>query len=714
MSQKLLVRYRFDRMVRKECQVLSSRFSTICRPAVDFWAYARCTYGSQYFLSSHNAINSFKNNIQHQVSRIRTRDLSELADSKKDIGKLSLLTDFRPWRTLAMLSNGLYHRQGRNSINGLHELSTDTNYGSLVTNQQGISPNNESLRPRNDSTIGSDVFYLASQEAPSTWKCAVSYMCCFCSALVDGDSGSKHLSIFHWTITVTFGIVLLLGREASNDKVPLSVFEVFQAIYMCLAVIWMSCVTYCCQGRCCIPKHPKSRIPGYLIFGVTFFLVGSSFLTLCKIVGILLGLSCEKETQSYKASHALYHFSKFVFLNFQLYFFCRFSNKSFFNRWGSSFFLMHIIGVNMCSWFYVIIEESAEDMKPTKPPNTYSQSCNATMAMENLIKKANYFLYPFEIEYSVMSSGLLFNLWYSLKQPPDYNSVESSDANSETNGNGIFSSKFCGLSAACSTCCKCKPESSPQGHARTVAFWKNAICGFSIGIITLVGLLVLIICVYAEKDVARINPWNAYYGVRILIYIMMAFASLVGINCLVHFHPSSSSSHTIVDTVLLMIGISGAFILTGFQIVVGFTELKSKRDKTYVTFFLLDAVAATVQFTVQTLFVIRALLRSAESYDNEVYRDVSIRTLSWFIRQIAALLSIVNFALWAMNTFEINFKEMNNPEISVIDSTVWSVVRHIAYPLCIFFRLHSVFCCFEIVINRFGIDAIADSRLRNI
>ncbi|KAK3746623.1 hypothetical protein QZH41_003132 [Actinostola sp. cb2023] len=120
----------------------------------------------------------------------------------------------------------------------------------------------------------------------------------------------------------------------------------------------------------------------------------------------------------------------------------------------------------------------------------------------------------------------------------------------------------------------------------------------------------------------------------------------------------------------------------------------------YVDIFIVDNIVCSLQFSFQAVFIVNALRRRVEEISLANPFSLGV------IRNVSAILSLANFGIWAMDTFELkDIKTVGSIETVAYSPSTWRILVHIAYPLCIFFRLHSAFCFFEVVINRFGVTA---------
>ncbi|XP_031571479.1 proton channel OTOP2-like isoform X2 [Actinia tenebrosa] len=523
------------------------------------------------------------------------------------------------------------------------------------------------------------------------------------------------LSLVHFISTLAIGISLSIGAEIDEVKhITKTSLYVFLIIYMGISIVWII-GAFCCgnkSGCCLAERQHDGHIPGYLIIGVTFLCIGSSFITAVEFLPFVFSKTCnftnitsKGDVESELKSEAIFSFTKFIFLILQLYFFCRFSSKTFFDSCSMKIFLMHIIAVNLCTWFYIIVDESVDHT--SKPPKYPTDRCPPFKAIEGIRKAIDGYLYPFSIEYSVMSSVLLFLLWFRLKPREHQQSVHpSAETTQSTNESHLQNTRWQQIKIFLfDKCCK---EGIPQGEEKPVSFWRSAICGYIFGVVVLIFILVIVTVLAVVFKVDQKDAVYVFQGSKIAIHSLMSFICLFGLKYLREHEPGAQTSHTIVDTALIMIGVSGCYLMVGFHITATGSVYPSPctDNETYpatqlsckfLRVSLADYVCALIQFTLQAFFIVRALRRCSLVWPSKGKISSAL-----VVRRCSAFLSIANIGMWVMDTFQLkNISIAEVPEILAYTKKTWLILSHVAFPLCIFFRLHSVFCCFEIVINRF-------------
>jgi Otopetrin len=94
-----------------------------------------------------------------------------------------------------------------------------------------------------------------------------------------------------------------------------------------------------------------------------------------------------------------------------------------------------------------------------------------------------------------------------------------------------------------------------------------------------------------------------------------------------------------------------------------------------------------LQTTIQTLFILNGLRRSAATDDHELQMPG---------REHVTFLVVSNIALWAVNSFEVLRSESNPVAMEFFGQLPWSLITHVSVPLAIFYRFHSTVCLVDI------------------
>ncbi|KXJ28569.1 hypothetical protein AC249_AIPGENE17395 [Exaiptasia diaphana] len=528
-----------------------------------------------------------------------------------------------------------------------------------------------------------------------------------CSRLLGVTQGN----LVYFIIVLSLGGVLSLS--VTIQKPPGLIKTYINWFFICcmgIAILWMLgvFVSRNLLGGCCLTAREEgTKIPCYMIIGLTIFCLGSCFIAGVDFIAFLYTLTC-KELE-HDSSEGVFNVVKILFLIFQLHFFCRLSDVNFYRQWCTSFFILHIIAVNLSTWFYYIVDESVDEPKAGNFTN-----CKKLNDMNKFVTSADAYLYTFNIEYTVMSSVLLLLMWFELRK----DAVQSGRRQNLDNSCCSFYGCWERLKDIMKQLFQFKPPSNgltnSESDQMTMIFWKPAVCGYTFGALVFVFYLVLIVLSAIEY------PHKYYFVFRIVLFIFMLMSSILGLVYLPRSYSSQSKIHTRVDSILIMIGVTGCYVMVIFEVISAIYDINSSSECQLhgnettpnttslsislpsfcpvMKIFVADNIVVLLQFSFQAIFIVKALGRRQE--------DVSLAapTALAMVRNMSALLSLGNFGIWVMDTFELkDIKTQGAIEIAAYGLSTWKILSHIAYPLCIFFRLHSAFCFFEIAINRFGV-----------
>ncbi|KXJ28512.1 proton channel OTOP2 [Exaiptasia diaphana] len=532
--------------------------------------------------------------------------------------------------------------------------------------------------------------------------------------------GVTNGNLVYFIIVLSLGGVLSLSvtihKPVGLDASYTNWFFVF---CMGIAILWMLGACACRNppcGCCLTAREEGTKIPCYMIIGLTIFCIGSCFITGVDLMAFLYTLSCKDLKKD--SSDGVFDLVKIVFLILQLHFFCRFSDVNFYRRWCTSFFIIHIIAVNLSTWFYYIVDESVDQTRSNFTNCSTPNDRELNDYMGNFVVSADLYLYPFNIEYTVMSSVLLLLMWFELRKRTVQNRQNQNADNFCCTGCCSLQNLKDTIAEICHSQEPLNAHESSERDPKTMLFWKSAVIGYIIGVIVLAVYLVLItLSIAIEYDQDKSAYY--YYEFRITLFTVMFVSSICGLVCLPKSHSSQSRLHTRVDSILIMIGVTGCYVMVIFEVISAISDMKSKcngADETAsdnttthpptmsfcpnMPIYIGDNIVALFQFSFQAIFIVKALRRRQD--------DVSLAapTALAMVRNTSAILSLGNLGIWALDTFELkNIKTQGAIEVAAYGRSTWKILSHIAYPLCIFFRLHSAFCFFEIVINRFGVTA---------
>ncbi|KAG1930022.1 proton channel OTOP2 [Pimephales promelas] len=376
------------------------------------------------------------------------------------------------------------------------------------------------------------------------------------------------------------------------------------------------------------------------------------------------------------------------------------------------FGLMLTLSTNLMVWMTAVTEESLHQTVAPKDPSSNGSSnnghsynvttegraevseCKCFHDMCDVFEKTFYYLYPFNIEYSLFASALAYVMWKNVGRNMD------------------------------------------EHHSHKLRFspW-DVLVGPVAGLIILVAGLATFV-VY-EVDVAEGDPKKTegalitHYIMNIVAIILMSITCLIG--CVVfrmdkREQVSGKNPTRSLDVGLLVGASLGQFLICYFIIV---AVLASGVMGSTNRLNLVCAILTVIQLCLQNAFIIKGLHREpfVETETSTVFanvmavreRDPERRSssivpahtlpiplgilqgrLSWkrrMIKEICAFLLLCNIILWIMPAFGARPQFDNTVGSDVYEFQTWAVAVNIGMPFGIFYRLHSVASLFEVCLT---------------
>ncbi|KAM8845047.1 proton channel OTOP2 isoform 2-T2 [Spinachia spinachia] len=383
--------------------------------------------------------------------------------------------------------------------------------------------------------------------------------------------------------------------------------------------------------------------------------------------------------------------------------------------------LMLTLSTNLVMWMTAVTEESAHHVaEPESPRNTSqisgrslyisradfgNQVCNCSHTSCSLFKEAYYYLYPFNIEYSLFASAMAYIMWKNVGRV-----TEEHDHHIKFQLKNILIGPLAGLLLVGS------------GLATFVFYEMAMVNGGGSS---------------DQKDKVLLM----YFVMNIVIATLMSVSTVIGwaIYKVDHRERVSEKNPTRSLDVGLLIGTSlGQFTVSYFTIV----AMAATGAKGYLNRLNLAlAVMIVIQLGLQNLFIIEGLHR--EPYRN-VYPPVTVvqnpyvlepgNELSnfdgsdvdakpsaaiaahslhghttehkpkllwkrWILKEVCAFLLLGNMILWIMPAFGARPQFDLKTETDFLTLNMWAVVVNIGLPFGIFYRMHSVASLFEVFLT---------------
>ncbi|XP_055333523.1 proton channel OtopLc-like [Paramacrobiotus metropolitanus] len=428
----------------------------------------------------------------------------------------------------------------------------------------------------------------------------------------------------------------------------------------------------------------------YLKMGALSFAVGSMIYA-CLELGVFV-----ENTSCFNTVMGLNPVLFVCFIILQLYFIflnSRLSLRK--NRTIGRFVLMHLISANLCIWLRTLIDETLHAFGKIREKNErmmlinnnetttqtqikedllqmhddslgqggYNPLCvNDESVMKKMMEEASVFLYPCIIEYSLISAGILYNMWSYVGYP------QPSHLQPHRTGGTVKKSYAVDCDQAA----------------------KGLFVGIIVVVMTVVSLILYFL--FLEKDhyvamavfQAQLTE-IALYSIG-LVAVVYAF---INITKNLHRTPVRSTTLTLDDT-LLKVSMVGVYAYSISCIIGAYTDETNSGILSIVV-----ASLCLVQSTAQTIFIFDATQRTL-IFNPGYTKLYSSPNRKKPARETVTLLLIINFALWATNVLCTLQAESSPSQTEFYGVHQWTVMLHVTVPLVIFYRFHSTACLFEI------------------
>ncbi|XP_043088676.1 proton channel OTOP2 [Puntigrus tetrazona] len=371
--------------------------------------------------------------------------------------------------------------------------------------------------------------------------------------------------------------------------------------------------------------------------------------------------------------------------------------------------LMLTLSTNLIVWMTAVTEESLhQTVAPANPSYNSSSSggykidvtsqdragasdCKCSHDMCDVFEKAYYYLYPFNIEYSLFASAMAYVMWKNVGRQMDEH----------------------------------------HSHNLHFSLW-DVLVGPVFGLIILVAGLATFV-VY-EVDVAKEDPKKKeealimHYIMNIVAILLMSITTLIG--CIIfrmdkREQVSGKNPTRSLDVGLLVGASLGQFLICYFTIV----AVLASGVKGHVNGLnLTNSILTVIQLCLQNAFLIKGLHREPfrETETTTVFanvvavreRDPERRSssivpahtlpipltllqgqLSWqrrILKEICGFLLFCNVILWIMPAFGARPQFDNSVGSDIFEFETWAAVVNIGMPFGIFYRMHSVASLFEV------------------
>lgn len=206
---------------------------------------------------------------------------------------------------------------------------------------------------------------------------------------------------------------------------------------------------------------------------------------------------------------------------------------------------------------------------------------------------------------------------------------------------------------------------------------KKSSRGLFLGILISVGAVITMIAFHVLKTTESTNG-KAVILVHLTetaLYIIMTLSVILAAERMKTLGFTKNKTQTLEDS-LLIISFSGLLLFAMFSVLPALFET----DKPHAVLIILTNIFMIVQASLQTVFILAGERMKVKNAEQERKKEG---------REIIIFLSLCNFSMWALNTFETQQPEHNPLQLKFYDVLAWSIITFITVPLGFFYRFHS-------------------------
>ncbi|XP_074520154.1 proton channel OTOP3-like [Halichoeres trimaculatus] len=516
------------------------------------------------------------------------------------------------------------------------------------------------------------------------------------------------------------GAALVIGQALNPDGLGNQEPRVLMLLLMGVSVVWMLWYLLWARRQKSFSPHKDHHAGGIPVtFVLVLFAAFSLLLYICRIGYFINTKECKPVVK------VLSPFIEAPFVTLQMYFLwahskdCIHSHKII-SRSG----LMVILSADLLLWLnaatedtiheeielekggslHLSVKNSSSAGNSTLTGTSTSMSCHCHASAACLVfRKAIEILYPFHMEYYLMSGCMIYVMWKNVGRrmsPGEHHEAHKLTLNVMFSG-GIFYGLIFG------------------------------------GLVLLAGVTVFILYqVFVSQAHLRHTAFLIFYSYHLAIMPVMSLCSLAGI--LIHMleRRVSEGGHNptrSLDVLLLLAAALGQLALSYFSLVaalaVGTEGILGGLDLSYSLFSLLELI-------LQNIFIIKGLHRHpgllakkkkrqwsnmfkpkktvADPIPEERKTNLTLleeKTSSaqdhdgkkpWMkksIQEICAFLIFSNIMLWIIPAFGVHPQFENGIGKKFFGFSAWFVLVNLVQPLSVFYRMHSVGALMELLLN---------------
>uniref|UniRef100_A0A8C8SEC7 Otopetrin 2 n=1 Tax=Pelusios castaneus TaxID=367368 RepID=A0A8C8SEC7_9SAUR len=375
--------------------------------------------------------------------------------------------------------------------------------------------------------------------------------------------------------------------------------------------------------------------------------------------------------------------------------------------------LMLTLTTNLAVWMSAVTDESVHKSHS----NSSAEGCNCNTQICQIFQNGYFWLYPFNIEYSLFASAMVYVMWKNVGRLIDHHTHHAH-------------------------------------HLKFKLFKRTFFVGIILGLFILVsGLAVLIVYEVQVNDKSQPDKKNEalimYYIFNIVCLTLMSLVCIGG-SIIYRFDKRDMDRHKnptrTLDVALLMGAALGQYTISYYSIV---AVVASKPRDAISALNLTYSLLMIAQHTFQNIFIIEGLHRQPPEEEHKIdphrkgvygltfvnVNAVSLRVpdggsalpspvpeslgavaiqpsdvvqsiivpkkVKWrrkFLKEISLFLLLCNVILWIMPAFGARPQFDNDKELNFYGNPMWATIVDICLPFGIFYRMHAVASLLEVYI----------------
>lgn len=216
--------------------------------------------------------------------------------------------------------------------------------------------------------------------------------------------------------------------------------------------------------------------------------------------------------------------------------------------------------------------------------------------------------------------------------------------------------------------------------------WSGANRGLFLGILILTMTIISLVVFFNLAESHDLKRHSAAIVLMLATKLFIVAVSIIAVlGAVIKFRDLRffAELENNLDQILLLLALIGVYLFHVLCSAAG-----AYRSSTPLgALSLVVSIVTLFQSTIQTLFILNGLRRSAVTKSHEVMKPG---------RQFVTFLIVSNTALWGINSFEILHAVSHPTAIDVFGFMPWSIITHVTVPLAIFYRYHSTVCLVDI------------------